>query len=948
VWISPVEEDPMKNRSSLGFISCFLTLAFLAVAGSARTPKSGQTQPGQKPRPAQVQAQPTQTATPGKFTEDLLKGFTSRALGPYRAGSWVTSFAVPAGPSREHLYTLYVGTRNGGVWKTANAGTTFEPVFDGQTKLSIGDVAVAPSDANVVWVGTGEPYCARSSNSGDGVWKSVDAGKTWTNMGLGDSHHIARIVIHPKDPNVVYVAAMGHLFSANAERGVFKTTDGGQTWKKILYVNDKIGAVDLALVESAPDTLYTAMYDKVRLPWHYELGGPESAIYKTTDGGEKWTRLGGGLPTGRIGRTGLDIYQKNPAILYAVVENGNRRPPTDAEADQDKRRGVAPAQRTLGNEVYRTDDGGQTWRKVNAGYEAALDKAPYSFNQLRLDQSDPETVYITGQSLASTNDGGKTWKGLSWPSDGVMPRAFGDWRTMWVDPLDPNRLIFGSDGGVNISYDRGKTSIHAYNIPLTEWYAVGVDLEDPYNIYGGLQDHDSWKGPSNGWAGEISLTDWVTVGQGDGMYNCVDPTDSRWVFNNREMGTMWRLDQKTGVQKTITPTRPQGQPRLRFNWTPPIALSPHNPAIVYTGAQVLFRSLDRGDHWQEISPDLTTNEDAKQHGEGNITYCTLTTLAESPAAPGVIWTGSDDGKVQVTKDGGATWLDRTAKLAAAGGPANFWVSRVFPSPHAAGTAFVTKTGWRLDDYRVSVHKTTDFGETWTSIAGNLPAGKPVNVIIQDRKNPDLLFVGTEWGVYVTLAGGASWLPFRAGMPSVKTTDLVIHPRENDLVIASYGRGAYIVDISPLQEMTAAVLDEPVHLFDIEPRTQRVTGGMGNYQLLGDSHLFTPNEPNAVIIRYFLKAKTGAEVKVTVADPYGTVLAELPGKDEPGLNTLSWGMRAQRPGAKPARFPGFGGGALVEPGEYVVTLEAGGQKIVKKATIRYRQGWTVGPVPVEIK
>jgi photosystem II stability/assembly factor-like uncharacterized protein len=884
---------------------------------------------------------------PDRFTGDLLKSFTSRALGPYRAGSWVTSFAVPDLPAHDHLYTFYVGTRNGGVWKTDNNGTTFEPVFDAQPKLSIGDVAVAPSDPNVVWVGTGEAYCARSSNSGDGVWKSVDAGKTWTNMGLADSHHIARVVIHPTDPDVVYVAAMGHLFSANAERGVFKTADGGRSWQKVLFANDKVGAIDLVMVRSAPEVLYAAMYDKVRLPWHYELGGPASAIYKTTDGGKTWSRLGGGLPTGRIGRIGFDVYQKNPEILYAVVENGNRRPPTAQEAEQDKRRGVESAERTEGNEVYRSDDGGKSWRKVNAGTEAALNKAPYSFNQLRLDQNDPETVYITGQSLASTNDGGKTWKGLGWPSNGVMPRAFGDWRAMWIDPIDPDRLIFGSDGGVNISYDRGKTSHHAYNLPLGEFYAVGVDMEDPYNIYGGLQDHDSWKGPSNGWAGEISLSDWVTVGGGDGMYNCVDPTDSRWVYNNREMGAMWRLDQKTGVQTSITPTRPTGRPALRFNWTPPIALSPHNPAIVYTGAQVVFRSLDRGDTWQEISTDLTTNEDAKQHGEGFISYCTLTTLAESPVTPGVIWTGSDDGKVQVTRDGGATWLDRTAKLAAAGGPANFWVSRVFPSSHAAGTAFVVKTGWRLDDYRVSVHKTTDFGETWTSLAGDLPAGKPVNVIVQDRRNPDLLFVGTEWGVFVTVDGGKRWLPFKADMPSVKITDMVIHPRENDLVVATYGRGAYVTDITPLQEMTEAALEEDVHLFDVEPKTQRVTGGIGNYQLLGDSHLFTPNEPNAVVINYYLKAKAPGAVKVTVADPYGTVLAELTGKGEAGLNSVSWGMRAQRPGQKPARFPGFGGGRLAPPGEYVVTLEANGKTLTKKTSIRYRQGWPAGPVPVII-
>ncbi len=889
---------------------------------------------------------PAQTPT----NDDLLKAVSFRGLGPYRAGSWVTSFAVPEAPLRDHLYTFYVGTRNGGVWKTVNNGVTFEPVFDGQPKLSIGDVAVAPSDGSIVWVGTGEAYCARSSHSGDGVWKSADAGKTWTNMGLRDSHHIARVVIHPRNPDVVYVAAMGHLFSTNAERGVFKTSDGGKTWQKVLYVNEKIGAVDLVMVLSDPDTLYAALYDKVRQPWNYELGGPESAIYKTADGGKTWQRLAGGLPSGRIGRIGLDVYQKNPSILYAVVEDGNKRTATPQEAEQDKRRGGTPPSRTTGNVVYRTDDAGKTWRKVNAGYEQALNKAPYSFNQLRLDQNDPETVYVTGQSLASTNDGGKTWQGLSWPSNGVFERAFGDWRTMWVDPQDSNRLIFGSDGGVNVSYDRGKTCIHLYNIPLGEFYAIGVDMEDPYNVYGGMQDHDSWKGPSNGWSGDIAPGDWVTVGEGDGMYNVVDPTDSRWVYNNREMGTMWRLDQKTGVHTEITPRRAAGERPLRFNWTPPIAMSPHNPAIIYTGAQVLFRSLDRGDHWQEASPDLTTDDESKEHGEGFISYCTLTTIAESPVKPCVIWTGADDGRVSVTMNGGGTWLDRTAKLAAAGAPANFWVSRVFPSPHDAGTCFVAKTGLRFDDFRPCLYRTTDYGETWKPVMGNLPDGKPVNVVVQDRRNPALLFAGTEQGVYVTLDGGASWQALRGGMPWVRVTDLVIHPRENDLVVGTYGRGLYIADVSPLQEVTSAVLAEDAHLFDIKPRTQRVYGGMGNYQLLGDAHILSPNEPNALPINYYLKQKAADGVKITVADPYGKVVGELKGKGEAGINSVLWDMsvREAGAGARPPDQDWWRPRKRADVGEYVVTVEAAGQKLTKKAVIRRRQGWTVGPVPVEIK
>ncbi len=431
------------------------------------------------------------------------------------------------------------------------------------------------------------------------------------------------------------------------------------------------------------------------------------------------------------------------------------------------------------------------------------------------------------------------------------------------------------------------------------------------------------------------------------MYNCVDPTDSRWVYNNREMGAMWRLDQTLGVQTSITPRREPGKEALRFNWTPPIMLSPHNPAIVYTGAQVLFRSLDRGDHWTEISPDLTTNEKAKQRGAGNISYCTITTLSESPLKPGVIWVGTDDGKVQVTKDGGATWTDRTAKIAAAGGPENFWVSRVLASPHDAGTAFVAKTGLRFDDFRACLYKTADYGETWTALDAGLP-GKPINVVIQDRKNANLLFVGTEQGVYVSVDGGRKWVPFKNNMPWVKVTDLVIHPRENDLVVATYGRGLFVTDITPLQELGENVLGQDVFLFEIEPQVQRIYGGIGNYQLLGDSHLMTPNEPNAVVINYYLKEKAAAKVIIRVTDPYGKVLGEINGKSEAGMNTVQWDMRAPRPQGQAPGFGGFRGGAMVDPGEYVVILEIGDKKLTKKALIPKRMGWSLGPFPSVIK
>ncbi len=879
--------------------------------------------------------------------DPLLKSLAFRNLGPFRAGSWVTSFAVPVSPPRAHLYTFYVGTRNGGVWKTTNNGTTFEPVFDDQQALSIGDVAVDPSNPDVIWVGTGEAYCARSSSSGDGIYKSADGGKTWAFMGLRETQHIARIIIHPTNPDSVYVAAMGGLFSTNEERGVFKTTDGGKTWRKVLYENEKVGAIDLAIVQSAPDVLYAAMYEKVRLPWHYEPGGPGSGIYKTTDGGAAWERLEGGLPAGRVGRIGLDIFQPEPAILYAIVENANKRPPTKAEAEQDKRRGLEPRERAVGVGVYRTADGGQSWEIINAGKEAAFDKAPYSFNQLRVDQHDSKKVYCTGQSLVSTMDGGKAWKGLTWPPDGVFQKAFGDFRALWVDPQDSDRLIFGSDGGVYVSYDGGRTCHHCYNIPLGEFYAVGIDMEDPFNVYGGLQDHESWKAPSNSWAGAISVADWVTVGEGDGMYNCVDPNDSRWVFNNREFGMMWRLDQKTGVQTAITPRREKGREPYRFNWTPPIMLSPRNSAIIYTGAQVLLRSLDRGDHWEEISPDLTTNDKSRQGGEGNITFCTITTTSESPVRPGLIWVGTDDGKVQVTKDHGATWSDCTAKIGAAGGPAELWVSRVLASPHEAGTAFVTKTGFRQDVIKPYVFKTTDFGETWTSIAGDLP-DKPVNVILQDGKNADLLFAGTDHGLYVSFDGGKAWVPFKSNMPWVKVNDLVIHPREGDLVVATYGRGLWITDITPLREWSEKIPAGDAYLFAPRPAVERMMNTIGNYELQGDDHLFTPNEPDGIVIRYFLKDKIGGKAKIIVTDASGKELRSLEGPGEAGFNMAVWDMRAKvESGGEPSPF-GFRRGPLVVAGEYMIALDASGRKLTQKAVVRGRQGWAIGPFPVPLR
>lgn len=868
-------------------------------------------------------AQQPQPATP---VAAVLNAMTFRNVGPFRTAAWVTDIAVPDAPLHDHLYTIYAATRSGGLWKTTNAGTTWTAISDSVGAAAVGAIALASSDPRIVWMGTGEQAIARSSYSGKGVFKSTDAGATWQFMGLPDSHHIARIAIHPSKPDIVYIAAIGHLFSRNEERGIFRTLDGGKTWKKVLYVNDGVGAIDLVINRKNPATLYAAMYDKDRRPWQIVESGPESAIYRTDDAGDKWTKLAGGLPTGKIGRIGLDLYQKNPLILYALLENQNPKPGAETRDVS----AISPlAAGIIGNELYRTDDGGKTWKKVT-DVNVAGGKAPYSFNQIRINPHDDKTVIVTSDSMYISRDGGKTW------DTNFFRGVFGDFRAMWWDEQDKDRIILGSDGGVNVSVDGGKTGDYFPNMGIGEVYAIGVDMDDPYNIYGGLQDHDSWKGPSNGPTGRITLENWVTVGPGDGMYNVVDPTDSRWVYNTRELNQMGRMDQKTGVRTNIAPTRPQGQPRLRYNWIAPIALSPHNPKIVYAGAQVLFRSLNQGDTWEEISPDLTTNDPSKIGL--NVPYCTITTISESTLKPGTIWVGTDDGKVHLTQNHGGAWTDLTPALTAAGAPADRWVSRVFASPHDAATAFVSKNGFRNDDFAPYVYKTSDAGKTWTAIKGNLP-NSPINVVVQDRKNRDLLIVGNDVGVFVSIDGGAAWTPLKANLPTVAVHDLTIHPRENDLVLGTYGRAIWTGDITPLQELSAAVLDKPAHLFDIEPRARYGFSVQGmNYHLFGDKYIEVPNEPEALVINYHLKTDGAGAAKITVKDLSGRVVRELEGPAKAGLNRALVNLAGG--GGRGGAAGGRGGAPAIQPlsiGEYTVTVDVAGQSLTRPARVRARIG-----------
>ena len=840
---------------------------------------------------------------------DLLNQFPYRNLGPFRAGAWVDAIAVAPKP-----YTFYAAVRTGGVWKTTNNGITFENVTDSAGLNSIGAVAVAPSDANTVWVGSGDNTVTRSAYYGNGMYKSSDGGATWRNMGLADTQHIARIVIHPTNPNIVWVAALGHLFSPNAERGVFKTTDGGRTWSKVLYRATDTGAIDLIIDPRDPNVLYAALYQGMRHPWHLDDGGPESGIYKTTDGGSNWTKLTNGLPSGTVGRIGIDICLQHPDTIYAVMDNFNTLP---ANVTRPGRGGGRGGPQLIGGEVYRTDDAGHSWRRTSVEGEDVSRKAGYSFNQLRVDPVNPDRIYVTGSNMIASRDAGHTWTGLNGGSARggrgggdftVFRDTFGDFRTLWIDPANPEHMLAGSDGGVSVTYDGGRTADHLFDIKAGEVYAIGLDNAQPaYNIYAGLQDHENWRGPVNGPNGEVGIEDWVTTGIGDGMYNEPDST-GRYLYNTQEFGHPARVDQVEHTRTIITPPKPDNLPFLRYNWTAPIRVSPNDDKVIYTGAQVLFRSTDRGDTWKVISPDLTTNDASKitPPPGTSIQFCTITTIAESHAQAGVIWVGTDDGKVQVTRDTGAHWFDATPKLTAAGAPADAWVTRVYPSRFEAGIAYITKSRRRFDDYHPFVFRTADYGATWQDLSKGLPSA--ANVIVEDTVQPALLFIGTDTGVYTSFNRGEQWWPLKSNMPVVPVQDLLIQAHASDLVAGTYGRGIWQTNIAPLRDMSGDFLKREVTLFPIVPFSSRPGRAWGNFRLYGDRYPVTPNEPNAMTIVYYLAKDMPAAV--TISDSSGKVIRKLTAPAKGGINRALWDMNDDD------RNP-------VAPGDYMVTLNAAG-------------------------
>ena len=850
--------------------------------------------------------------------------FWFRNLGAFRAGAWVGDIAVPENPGEKHKYTFYVVPRAGGVWKTINNGTTFECISDELGTSYIGDVEVSSSNPEIVWVGTGEDFNARSSYYGNGIWKSEDAGETWTLMGLEDSHHIAKIIIHPSRPEIVWVAVMGHLYSNNEQRGLFRTVDGGKNWEKVLYIDDTTGFIDMVINPENPDVLYTSSYQKVRTPWTYEPGGKKSRIYKTIDGGTTWKMLKVGLPKGDIGRIGIDIHRANPDILVAVIQNLNLKPGADPDAE------VVFDEFTdhsfdnlIGGEAYRSTNAGESWKRINDPEEIDVSgKAAYSFNKIYIDPVDPDKIYIIGASQYYTLDGGKTWPIRR--EKELFRTNFGDNRTFWIDPKEPRHMMLGSDGGIYETWDGGKSMNHYYQLPLGEIYMVEVDDAEPYNIYIGLQDHEVWKGPSNSWSGQISIKDWVIAGMWDGMHCKVDHTDNRWLYFTTQFGKHHRVDQSKGERVEITPRAPEGEDFYRYTWNTPVMLSPHNSKVIYTGGQKLLRSDDRGDTWEAISPDLTDNDKEKIAGTGHIMYCTITSISESPLEEGVIWAGTDDGHVHLTRDGGQTWQEYTDQLTDLGAPSKLWVSRIVTSNHDAGTAYVTKCGYRNDVFKPFVFKTSDYGKTWQSISSNLP-DSPVNVIYEDLRNKDLLFVGNDIGVFVSLNGGQAWSPLKANMPEIVVRDLLVHPRENDLVVGTYGRAAWITDISPLQQFTGNIWDADIFLFNIESKPQinySQQAYWGNYHMTGSNHLRTANEPNGLEIWYYFAKDSKKEGSLIIHDNRGNQVFESKIEARAGIHKVYWNTRE------------------ADPGSYKVSLYWNEKILEKEGVVKERWIWPV--------
>ncbi len=853
----------------------------------------------------------------------IVNGIKFRPAGPTVFSGRVADLDVRE-DDPSHFYVAYA---SGGLWKTTNNGISFEPLFDNEMVMTIGDIAV-DWERDIIWVGTGEVNSSRSSYAGVGIYKSMDGGQNWEHLGLPETQHIGRIILHPEDPNTVWVAALGHLYSSNPERGIYKTTDGGETWEKTLYVNDNTGAVDLLIDPQDPEILYAAMWERSRRAWNFVEAGEGSAIYKSSDGGESWERITGdeaNFPSGEgAGRIGLALTRVdgNP-VLFAAVDNYFRRPKEEEEenmltkeelremskeaflkvekylindylqrysfpdeysldevismVENDEIQPVALVEYVedansllfdtpvIGLEVYRSDDGGQSWTKTHEDYlDAVYNSYGYYFGQIRVAPQDPDKLYVMGVPVLRSGDGGKTWKSIQ--GDNVHA----DHHALWINPGRSGHLILGNDGGVNISYDDGESWIKCNTPALGQFYAVTVDMAEPYRIYGGLQDNGVWMGPST----YEPSTRWHGTGQypyreimgGDGMQVAVDTRDNATVYTGFQFGNYYRLHTENGNRKYITPKHKLGERPLRWNWQTPIHLSVHNQDILYMGSNKVHRSLNQGDDFTEISPDLTTGGKT-----GDVAFSTLSTLHESPLRFGLLYAGSDDGLIHVTKDAGGSWQRISDEL-----PADMWVTRVFASAHEEGTVYASLNGYRWDDFTPYVFKSSNYGQTWERIGEDLPL-EPVNTVEEDPVNPDIIYVGTDHGLYISIDRGENFMLMNNELPAVAVHDVVVHPREHELVVGTHGRSIYIGNVKEMQQLTDELMAENLHVFAVDPIRYRSRWGDAY------ANWAEPNEPEMHIPAYAKKAGK-AKISIRTGD---LTLQQFEAELQRGLNYLPY-------------------------------------------------------------
>lgn len=827
--------------------------------------------------------------------EDYFGDLRARHIGPALMSGRINDMTTH--PTNARI--IYAGTAGGGVWKSNDAGTTFVPIFDDYCQ-SIGAVALDPNDPdNVIYVGTGETWTRNSVSIGDGLYKSADGGSTWNKIGFETSERIANIIVNPNNSNEIYVAVLGALWSDSDVRGVYKSSDAGATWAKILYTNQRTGCADLAMDPTNPNVLYASMWEFRRTGWSFESGGDNSALYKSIDGGKTWNKIHNGFPNGQLGRLAIAIAPSNTNILYTVIE-----------AEEDARKGL-----------YRSDDAGENWKQLNNDFGITV--RPFYFSRIVVDPKNPDVVVKGGLSGSISRDGGKTFKNLG--------NMHSDIHDIVFDINDSDRLYVGTDGGVYRSWNGGTTMEIVENLPLSQFYQISVDDAEPYNVYGGLQDNGSWYGPSKA-SGGIEARNWNSIGGGDGFRVLKHPTKNIIYSEMQGAENVWRYDTEHDLAKTVQPLAQKGYPKLRFNWNAPMAISEHQPDRFYMGSQYLHKSENMGDTWEIISPDLTTNDPAKQNqsdsgglsmdNSGAENHTTIFTIAESPLDENIIWVGTDDGNVQVTTNGGQTWTNTVANIT--GLPKNTWTYHIEASVFDKATAYAVFDGHTTGDMKPYAYKTSDYGKTWKSIITDDVIGFARN-IQEDLVNPNILFLGTEFGLYITLDGGLNWSKFTKNMPSVAVHFIAMQKKTNDLVMGTHGRGIIIIDdVSPLREITPEVLKKDVHFFKNEPtvmtRSSGFSGAFGS-----ETQFRGENPPGGVQIKYLLpKRHTFGKMTLEIQDMEGNTMTTLnPGKSK-GINMINWYFSIKPPKVATGKTFSFGGftAPRVKAGTYKAVLTKG--------------------------